>query len=154
MKKQNWHIRLGALILGTFAVFTLDSCVKNTLLDEESKDDEVVYSAFDYATTTSKNIGVNVKNMKDAAVPGVVVEIYFDSPVDTTGTIVATTSPVAKLLTSSTGHAETKLDIPSYLKEIYVVTRYPGYANPDTIANITGDLNFNIHPAGYGIAEE
>jgi len=151
MRFNDLSLKIGALVLGIFLVFFLSSCIQD-LTDNNQKKDEVVYSTFDFATTANKNINIAVMNMNNKSVSNVIVEVYLKHPYAENGQRDTTASPVAKLLTDSQGKAETVLNIPTYLSDIYVVTNFPGYANPDTISNSSKGINLTIHPAGYSSA--
>lgn len=151
MRFHNLSFKIGTLALGIFSAFFLNSCIQD-LTDNNQKKDEIVYSTFDFATTANKNIGITIMNMSNKSVSNVVVDVYLKHPYTENGQRDTTSSPVAKLLTDRQGKAETVLNIPTYLSDIYVVTNFPGYANPDTIANISKEINLTIHPAGYSSA--
>ncbi|MDD2611706.1 MAG: hypothetical protein PHR38_02840 [Bacteroidales bacterium] len=151
MRFHNLSFKIGALALSTFSVIFLSSCIQD-LTDNGQKRNEVVYSTFDFATAVNKNIEITVMNMKNKSVSNVVVEVFFKHPYTENGQRDTIASPVTKLLTNSQGKAETVLNIPTYLSNIYVVTNFPGYANPDTISNVSKEINLTIHPAGYSYA--
>lgn len=146
MKLKQRNVRLFAFAMGIFAIFSLSSCIEDLFNTNKQEDG---YALFDYATTSKKNLDVTIKSMKNELVSGVVVEVYFNYPYNETGQKFDSVSPVAKLLTDDLGNANTVIDIPGYLTDFYLVTNYPGYANPDTIAVTSSDIILIIHPAGY-----
>ena len=148
MRFNNLSFKIRILSLGTILVISLSSCIQD-LTDKDQKKEEVIYSTFDFATTVNKNIDITVMNMSNKSVSNVVVNVYFKHPYTENGKRDTTASPVTKLLTDSQGRASTILNIPIYLSKIYVVTNFPGYANPDTISNVSKEINLTIHPAGY-----
>jgi len=145
LKSKNYFSSFAYILIATVAIF-FNSCVKNEI---EKEDDVNQVNEFDYATTLKKNLDVTLKNMRDVAVPGVVLEVYFQNPYSSNGQRLDSVSPVAKLLTDSDGNANLDMDIPGYLSSIFLVTNFPGYANPDTIALSKIAAGITIHPAGY-----
>jgi len=134
-----------AYILFAAAALSFSSCVKNDL----EEDDVNQVNDFDFSMTSTKKLDLTLKSMQNVAVSGVILDVYFQYPYDSDGQRSASVSPVARLLTNSEGKANLDLDIPSYMSSIYLVTNFPGYANPDTISIAETVSGIAIHPAGY-----
>lgn len=134
-----------ACILVAAAALSLNSCVRSY----SEKEDVNQVIDFDFSTTSIKNLDLTLKNSQDVAVPGVVLEVYYQSPYSSDGQRLDSVSPVAKILTDSEGKANLDLDIPSYMSSIYVVTNFPGYANPDTLSLAETATGISIYPAGF-----
>jgi len=143
--KSKIHLPSSAYVLVAAAALSFTSCIKN---DVENNNPNTV-EEFNFKTTIRKDLDLTLKSMQNAAVPGVVLEVYFQSPFNSDGQYLESVSPVAKLLTDSEGKVNLNMDIPSYLKSIYLVTKFPGYGNPDTISLSETTSEITIHPAGY-----
>jgi len=145
MKKSvNTLFPKGILFVGIVILLSFGSCITS----EDTGGDEV--STFTYTMTTKKNMEVSLRDMQDAPVSGVVVDVYYEYPYNEVGQLMPSVSSVSRLVTDDNGYLSSVIDIPSYLTEFYLVTNYPGYANPDTVALTADNLSLMIHPAGYG----
>lgn len=142
--KKNYGALIGTLLIAAF----FNSCMLSDFEDQKDKTPDT----FDYTTTSATSVSVSVKDMKDQSVQGVVVEVYKNHPYDEAGQLKDSISPLTKILTDANGLAESIIDLPTYLTEVYVVVNYPGYANPDTLAVASNVLTAVIHPAGYGLS--
>lgn len=148
--KSKIHLPSTAYILVAAAALSLNSCIKNDVDDKNPNPVE----EFNFKTTIRKDLNLTLKSMQDVVVPGVVLEVYFQSPYSSNGQHLDSITPVAKLLTDSEGKANLNMDIPSYMTSIYLVTKFPGYGNPDTISLAGTDAEISIHPAGYNTIAE
>lgn len=146
LPKKNFKFHVLALVALT--AFLFSSCVQEP--DFSKNEGKTALAAgFNFATSSTKALNISLKDMQDASVGGAVVEVYFDYPFDANGQKIATVYPVSKVLIVEQG-TKTTLEVPSYLSELYLVTKFPGYASADTVKTTGKDLNAIIHPAGFG----
>jgi len=141
--KSTFKVLLGTLLTATL----LNSCMQSDLDTPTNKSADT----FDYSTSSSVNISVSLKDLKNNSVQGVVVEVFKDYPYNEAGQLKDSISSLTKILTDANGLAESVIDIPTYVEQVYLVVNYPGYANPDTLVVNSNALTAVIHPAGYGL---
>jgi len=125
---------------------SLSSCLSS----EFNKLTDQTADTFDYSTTSVKNVNVTLFDAKNNPVQGVVVEVYQNSPFDELGQLIDSISPLAKILTNASGYGSSVIDIATSTEKVYLVTKFPGYANPDTLDVSVGVPTAMIYPAGYG----
>jgi LruC domain-containing protein len=124
------------------------SCIQT---DDFNTSKKRTAETFDYSMTKATTIQVSLADLADKPVEGVVLNYYTSYPYDAAGQLLENVTPVAKALTKADGSASTLLDLPTVLSEVYVVTNYPGYNNPDTVNLVSSSStqSLAIHPAGY-----
>lgn len=142
-KRRPFRLLPFSIIL--LSVFAFNSCIEDLTGNDDQKNETI--PTFNFATSAKKTLNVVLKDMKNASVSGVVVEVFYQYPYDKNGQRLASINPVTKILTSAQG-TNTAIEIPTYLSQIFLVTKFPGYANPDTIFTSSENLNVTIYPAG------
>jgi LruC domain-containing protein len=82
---------------------------------------------FDFNTTSEIEMGIVVKSIADVALPGVKVSFFTSHP-DFGGKL------ISNAFTNSLGVLQTKIEVSSYLDEVFVQVHSVGFANQKTVS--------------------
>ena len=98
--------------------------------------DIVAPASFKFNTSNDVDVNVNVKGLDDAPLSGIRIDFYDKDPIE--GGV-----KFASAITSSNGNLSAEIKIPTYLKEVYVLCNYKGFANSKVVqvsSNMTADF--------------
>lgn len=134
-------------------VISIYACIpesnSNEDLDSEQSSSDItklnIPNNFNYNTTEEIEIEIQVRSIENHALPGVKVSFFTDNP-DFGGIY------LASALTDMFGKVDTKIQIPTYLEEVFVQVHSVGFANQKMI-NVAPHINaeFGGLPSGRSI---
>ncbi|MDH7913332.1 LruC domain-containing protein [Winogradskyella sp. SYSU M77433] len=121
------------LFIPLLSFFVLSSCSKDLESIENDSSDSIgnviselnIPADFNFVTTSEIEIEVEVKSVTDQALSGVKVSFFTKHP-DSGGTYLSSG------LTNSTGVLNTKIQVPTYLENLFVQVHSVGFANQKT----------------------
>ena len=113
---------------------------------ENPKEPDGKYAGFDFETVVEYQISLTTSNPQNEPLNGVYLEMYMNNPVDTAGVFVPDykKSLFYKGLTNSNGAIECKLNPPSSIDSIYVLTYHAGLPRYNSFALQGENVNIAI----------
>ncbi len=138
--KNKVIITILAIVLLTFTYGCSDDDSNNTTNNPVDFEDLQVEDNFNYSTTHSVTINLQVQNGEGQGVPNIPFKIYDKAPADG-GKLFDTGS------TTATGSIVLKTTLPTYLSSVYVV----GYMSSLELPIINNSVNYEF---GYGLEDQ
>ena len=125
-------------------LFFLCSCTSNIDINEGTHTDQLINeiteleipNSFNYKTTEEIEIEIEVKSIEDQVLSGIKVSFFTDNP-DFGGVY------LASALTDLSGNINTKIQIPTYIENLFVHVHSVGFANQKMI-NVTPYINLEF----------
>ncbi len=154
MKTKSFYVlsqtlwRFGTMFMVVFLFLAIFYACQKTDISGSNGNDTVPVS-FKFETTHSLNLILKVKDVDNAAVMGVIWSIYYANPIDSTGTVSKSAKMVSTFISDYIGQANTILEIPDHVSQIYLVTNYPGYPSPLVFDVNSTSINYTVYPAGH-----
>ncbi len=146
LSQSKW--RFGSLLMVVSLFLTVFYACQKTDISG-SKDNVIVPVNFKFETTHSLNLTLKVKDVDNVSVMGVIWSIYYSNPIDSTGTVSYSAKIVSTFITDYIGQANTILEIPDHVSQIFLVTSYPGYPSPLVFDVNSTSINYTVYPAGH-----
>ncbi len=143
---------VSVLTVGTLFAVAFSSCLSEQF-NQQADSSKSAAEVFNYETSVKTPLSIVVKDMQDKPVAGVVIDVYYENPFDESGSVLKDgVDKVVSVFTAKDGAISTNLNVPGHISELYLVTKYPGYANPTVVATSKSGVSLTMHPAGYGVA--
>jgi LruC domain-containing protein len=148
--QQNLRLSF-SLFFSVLCLIVILSACKDAAISSGEDTIVVVPENFNFETTHNVDLNLTVKDFSDQTVSGVVWDVYYENPIDTSGLLIESVGKVSTFMTDYNGLGSTSFDVPGHVSQLFLVTSYPGYSSPMIIdANKTpSPINATIYPAGH-----
>jgi LruC domain-containing protein len=117
-----------------------------TGIESNADDEQSIYAGFDFKTVDEYDIEISVLNNLNLPLDGVYMELYTENPLDEAGLLKseAVSSKVFKGITNSDGILQCKINPPTSVDSLHVLTYYIGLNPLYSLALINEQVSIQI----------
>lgn len=112
------------------------SCIENPIEDIQNTDQQII-ADFDFSTISATNISVAIKDNQDAAIRGVLIQLWDTDESDVKNKV------IFRGFTNQQGLINTTINLPSALDKVIIETSYIGVPNDVLIPVQAGVIDFS-----------
>nr|WP_321450904.1 LruC domain-containing protein [uncultured Carboxylicivirga sp.] len=134
--EKNKHIKVNVFVLLLLSL-NFSSCLEKQIESiEQQIDSSGIYQGFEFNTTQNQDYTITTLNFSNEPIKGAVLEIYSQNPLDEQGILVEnnTQYKVATGITNENGEYTVKLDLPSIVDSIYIISKYIGLPHKTAVS--------------------